>query len=56
MHVVAAGVHDWSLDPGIVALGCFAGIWKASLLEDGQSIHVGAEEDFSPRAVLEDGG
>lgn len=54
--VVAAGVHDGGFGGrGItVAVGGFlAGVGQAGLLFYGEGVHVGAEEDGRPFAVLE---
>jgi hypothetical protein len=54
VHVVAAGVHDADVVAFLVARAQLAGVGNPGLFNDGQSVHVGANEDRRAVAVLED--
>ena len=51
---MAAGVHDADFEAVLVAHADLAGVGHAGLLDDRQRIHVGADQDGRPGAVLQD--
>src|SRR5581483_8576319 len=53
MEIVAAGVHDRDIVAGVIMGMHFAGVWKASLLLDRESIEFGSQHDGWTGAVLQ---
>ena len=54
VHVMAASVHDADFVAILVARPHLAGVREAGLLDDRQGVHVGADQDGGPGAVLDD--
>ncbi len=55
VDVMTAGVHDADLLAGLVVHEHVRGVGDAGLLDDGERVHVGADEERGAGAVLEDG-
>ena len=53
VDVVAAGVHHADVAPGLVTGLHRAGVGKPGLLDNGQGVHVGADQNDGSVAVFE---